>query len=102
MTEKPVPELITSVLRRYFQVEVFTSDWQESLKRELNNPKFPDRASQFREQLAEAILHRTITPKQYEELTDEEFDTPEALEEWLRELWRDFYGDEPISARCGD
>ena len=101
MTTKPVPELLAHVLKTYCNVNYFTSDWHERVKRMLNNPNFPDKAAQFRKELAEAIVHHTITPKQYEELTDEEFDTPEDLEKWLREVWRDFYADESISLTHG-
>lgn len=98
MTVSSVPELFASVARRHFHVEVMGSNWQENLRRELDHPGHPERSAQFRQQFAQAILNRTITPAQYEGLTGEEFDTPEDLEAGLRELWRGFYGDEPVKS----
>lgn len=99
MTTQPVPELLAHVLKTYCNINYSTDDWYVSVKRMLNHPDFPGKAAEFRNQLAEAILHSTITPKQFEKLTDEEFDTPEELEERLRELWCELYADEPVSVR---
>jgi hypothetical protein len=97
VSEQAIPELLASVFRRYFQVEAFGGDWQETLRRELHYPDAPGRSEMFRQQLAEAILHHTVSPTQYEQLTEEEFDTPEDLEAWLREVWQHLYGDEPVT-----
>ncbi|WP_218081685.1 hypothetical protein [Anthocerotibacter panamensis] len=97
MSENTVPELLAHILETYCNINYLRDDWSESVKRVLNNPTFPEKAIQFRKQLVDAILLRTITPNQYEKLTDEDFDTPEELEERLRELWKDLYGDEPVS-----
>jgi hypothetical protein len=94
---KPLPELLANTIEAYLNVNDFSTNWLENLQRFLNNPNFPERAAQFRQQLAEAILKRTITPNQYEALTDEDFDTPEDLEHWLRELWHDLYDDLPVT-----
>jgi hypothetical protein len=51
----------------------------------------------FRHQLAEAISNRTLTPAQYEQMTDEELESDEEVAERLRELWHDLYGDEPVT-----
>lgn len=91
-----VPEPLAHVLETYCHVEYFTDDWSR-VKNYLNHPSgVPDRASLFRQQLAEAILHHTITSAQYEKLTGEDFDTPEALEKQLREIWRYMYEGEPV------
>jgi len=92
---KTVPILFADTLRRHFNVNAFTKDWIEDLKRELSNTH---RDVQFRSELADAILKDTITPAQYEHLTDEDFDTQEDLNKWLRSVWQDLYGDLPISS----
>lgn len=91
------PDLLESALERYCHVESLGSDWQECLKRELAHPRFPHRPKEFRHQLAYAILNKTISPSQYEGLTDLELETDEEVVQELKELWADLYGDEPIS-----
>ncbi|WP_218082354.1 hypothetical protein [Anthocerotibacter panamensis] len=97
--QKPLPELFLDVIERHFHMEVMGSNWQDDLRRELNNSNFPNRAEQFQKQFAEAILYQTITPEQYSELTEQEFETPEDLEAELRELWHAFYGDKPVAVK---
>jgi hypothetical protein len=90
-------ELI-SVLRRYCNVNVSFSDWPKLLIEELNHPNHPDRAKQFQQQLAYAILNGTISPAEYERLTEEDLETSEEVEERLRELWKDLYGNLDVRA----
>ncbi len=97
MRKPPSPNYLGSVLRRYCHVGVYgDGDWRAALDRELYHPAFPDRTRQFKAELAEAILRGTITTAEYETLTGEEFDSQDELSQWLREFWRDLYGDEPI------
>jgi hypothetical protein len=49
-----------------------------------------------REQLSDAILNSSITPEEYEAITDDCYDTQEELTEWLLELWEKIFG-EPFS-----
>jgi hypothetical protein len=97
MKDEAIPELLTSVLRRHFNVNGFERDWVETLHSELNWSGEPERAQLFRQQLATAILHNTITPEQYEELTEEDFDTQAELKQWLRDVWKKLYGNEDIT-----
>jgi hypothetical protein len=89
------PDLLESALERYCHIES-SGDWQECLKRELSHPKFPHRHKEFRHQLAYAILNRTISPTQYEKLTELELETEEEVIQELTELWMHMYGDEPV------
>lgn len=50
---------------------------------------FPYDADLFKKQLRDAIDKKSITTKQYEQLTDEDFDSEEDLLAWLEELWQD-------------
>lgn len=95
MQTKIALEPLADMLHRYFNVNSFNSRWPDNLKIELS--KNPQKAEQFRRQLADAILHDTITPEQYEQLTDEDFDTQEELSKWLASIWHKLYGDQPLS-----
>jgi hypothetical protein len=54
-------------------------------------------AALFKTQLAEAILNHTLTPEAYKKVTsDNEYNTQDELEDWLREMWEEIYGNEPI------
>jgi hypothetical protein len=90
----PVPALLADILERYCNVNAFPEHWPQNLKIELSNN--PLKEEQFRHELADAIMHDTITPDQYEKLTDEEFDTQQELNVWLRSLWQTLYDDQPL------
>jgi hypothetical protein len=96
MTNKLEPDLLERVLGRYCHIEVGMPDWREQLQRMLRAPAFPNREREFRQQLAYSILNHTITPAQYEKLTDLELETQEEVEQELRQLWSELYGDEPL------
>jgi hypothetical protein len=93
----PVPDPLASVLERHLNVNGFVADWPQALMRELLGHKNPRQEEMFRHQLASAILSKSITPKQYEALTGEDFDTRDDLDAWLRELWKTLYGERPVS-----
>lgn len=98
MLERVNSDPLPYVLENYCNVNALSDDWAERVMRLLKHSSgLPNRECRFKQQLAEAILNRTITPAEYERLTDEDFDTPEDLETRLRELWFDVYGDEPVS-----
>lgn len=97
MTWPSVPEPLAHLMERQLNVNAFRKDWPELFKAELAGLTDPTAAAAFRNQLAEAILHNRMTPEQYEKLTGEDFDTPEDLNAWLRELWKLLYGEQPIT-----
>jgi hypothetical protein len=94
MNDEWIPELLASVLCRHFNVNGITVDWVERLHCELNWAGSPERASLFRLQLEEAIQYNTITPKKYEQLTEEDFDSQADLNVWLHKTWKALYGNE--------
>ncbi len=92
--DKSVPEPLADALRSYCNVDAL-----DAIPRLGDFLRRKDRAREaalVRSQLAEAILRRTLSPEQYEELTGHDFDSPDELDRWLRQLWRDLFGDEPI------
>jgi hypothetical protein len=48
---------------------------------------FPYNVEEFKSQLREAIDDRLISLEEYEELTEEDFDSQEDLQAWLEEFW---------------
>lgn len=84
--------LVEDILHRYANVNAFTSDWIDVLKKELNNPKYPEKLSLFKKEFAEAILTEAITPERYEQITGEDFDTQEDLNVWLEKIWKNIFG----------
>jgi hypothetical protein len=91
-----VPNPLASILQRYCNVKAFGAQWPKLLMIELINHKDPQHEKLFRNQIAFAILHSTISPEQYEALTGQDFDTQKDLNEWLRELWKELYGDRSV------
>ncbi len=91
-----LPETLTHVLKYYCDVDSFDTETPGLIRRYLNHERFPGRNEQFKCELTEAILNHTISPEQYERLTNVDYDTPEEVEAWLRLLWQYIYGDEPI------
>lgn len=70
-----------------------------SLKESLHHPNFPNREKEFKQELATAILSNTISVKEFEELTDIDFETQEEVTEFLKtEIWQPLYGDESIAS----
>jgi hypothetical protein len=96
-----VPEPLASILRTHFNVNAFTSDWPASLQRELNRPESREREQAFRHQLARAIVHRSISVEDYEELRGEDFDTVDELQQWLATVWKRLYGSADSCSEIG-
>ncbi len=96
MSEQPVPNVLAEFLNLYCDVNAM--DMVYVLRDNLAQKKIPEeKANLFRQQLAEAINYQTVTPKQYKELTgDNEYNTTEELETWLKELWQELFGDRRI------
>lgn len=93
------PDPLADFLKSYCNVNAVSVD---SLVRDLQNSIRPEVASEFRKQLAAAIKNQSMSPEQYETLTGEDFDSQEALIEWLEELWTHLYGDKPIEYDIGN
>ena len=99
MTERikrtKVPEPLASILVAYFNVDGYGANWLSSLQRVLgrSDPKSREREQQFRRQLADAVLRRSLTKEDYEILTDEDFDTQDDLQRRLEDVWKELYGD---------
>lgn len=95
-TNELLPELLTSVFSRYFGANYFTDDFNV-LRKELGNPNHPNRASDFKHQLAKAINYNLITPEILNNLTKIDYETQEEVDDFLiNEIWKPLYGDEPI------
>lgn len=101
MNKHTVPELLANVLETYCHTET-GSDSVIRMRDFLNHPRFPGRNEQFKQELAESILYHTISPKEYERLTDAAYDEQESIDRELRELWQHLYGDEPVMLRTSD
>ncbi|CCN72614.1 hypothetical protein VIBNISFn118_630004 [Vibrio nigripulchritudo SFn118] len=79
-----IKEPLRTVLRKYCHIECYDA---ELIKRAVNSGKgFPYEIELFKLQLREAIDQSSICPVEYEQLTDEDFDSVEELNEWLEEL----------------
>src|SRR5215470_16241988 len=89
----PVPEPLRTVLVNTFNVNRFWTRWEEGVHSYVT--RLPDKGSQFRQQLADAIVKKTISPDEYQNLTeDRNHTTNDAVADWLRELWHKLYGEE--------
>ncbi len=89
----PVPEPLKKILESYCHVNATNiellaehckkTDWSYS------EPEL------FKNQLKEVILNRSISVREYDEMTKEEFDSEDELYEWLLEVWNLVVG-EPL------
>jgi hypothetical protein len=69
----------------------------DGLRRFLEHPEFPDRAREFKAELADAILNHRISPKEFEDLTAMDQDSQEDVDDFLtKELWATLYPNEPV------
>ncbi len=84
-----VPDPLGHFLKTYCNVDDCLLN---ELSEYVSKTEASERTQLFRTQLAEAIAKNTITPEQYEALTYEDFDSQEALNKWLKELWLEIYG----------
>lgn len=88
MNKNDIPNPLADLLKSYCNVNaVSISDLTQDLRTSIN----PEIAKKFRQQLADAISEKTISPEQYESLTGEDFDTQEDLNLWLQELWNELF-----------
>ena len=80
-----IKETLKTVLRKYCQVECYDP---KLLRDAISSGQgFPYDIDLFKSQLREAIDLQLISPEEYEELTEEDFDSQEDLQVWLEELW---------------
>lgn len=80
-----INEPLKTILRKYCQVECYDPKLlRDAIK---TGRGFPYDVELFKAQLREAIDLKLISPAEYEELTDEDFDSQEELQSWLEELW---------------
>ena len=80
-----IKEPLKTVLRKYCQVECYDP---QLLREAISTGQgFPYDADLFKAQLREAIDMKLISPEEYEELTEEDFDSQSDLQAWLEELW---------------
>ncbi len=87
--------LLERILENRFYAEA-VEDY-DSLKNFLTHPKFPNRAIEFKRELADAILNHKITPELYENLTNHELENQQEVDEFLKnEIWQPLYGNEPV------
>lgn len=93
-----VPEELSRVLRTYCNIEVDDVPALSAfVTRARRNPTPENRwVELFRDQLAAAIINKSISPKQYEKLTDDEYETYEEVQNKLREIWHEVFSNEPI------
>lgn len=84
-----IKEPLRTILRKYCHVECY----DPRLIREaiITGKGFPYDAALFKAQLREAIDNRLISTAEYEELTEEDFDSQEDLQLWLEQ----FFGELP-------
>jgi hypothetical protein len=87
--------ILERILETRFNVDV-AADY-ESLKRFLRHPNFSEREKEFRQELADAILNKTLSPEKVTDLTDADYETQEEVDELLiKEIWQPLYGNEPV------
>ena len=75
---------LNHVLRNYCNVNGRGREWIEDIRYFLKRD--PQREAQFKAELDAAVEHGALSAAEYEELTDEDFDTQEDLVTWLKEL----------------
>ena len=88
MSGNDIPDPLADLLKSYCNINaVSISDLTHDLHNSINS----EIVKEFRQQLADAINKKTISLKQYEELTGKDFDTQEELNLWLQELWNELF-----------
>lgn len=80
-----IAEPLRSILRDYYHVEVYDPD---ILRMDIGHGEsYPYDSDLIKSQLREAIDLNLISLTEYEELTDEDFDSLEDLHKWLEEIY---------------
>lgn len=79
-----IKEPLRTILKKYYQVESYDPDLIRNVI--ISKKGFPCDVELFKTQLREAIDNNLISPEEYEELTDEDFDSQEELQLWLEDI----------------
>lgn len=80
-----IKEPLKKILRKYCHVECYDP---QLIREAISTGKgFPYDVQLFKAQLREAIDNNLISTADYEELTEEDFDSQEELQAWLEEFW---------------
>lgn len=93
MSEVEIPRPLLTIMETHLNVNAFAL---EDLKEYLQRPKARQERTVFKEQFGDAIRSRALTLEVYERITGEDFDTQEALDAWLQELWDTLFPGEPL------
>lgn len=89
-----VPNPLAEYLETYCNVNAM--EMVDMLREDLQTGAIQQEdAEAFQQQLAVAIVEERLTPTQYKRLTgDNEYNTMDELNVWLRELWTELFGEE--------
>ena len=89
-----VPDPLAEYLKTYCNVNAM--EMVAMLREDLQTGAIKQEdAEMFQQQLAIAIVKERMTPTQYQQLTgDNEYNTIDELNVWLRELWVVLYGEQ--------
>lgn len=80
-----INEPLKTILRKYCHVECYDP---HLIREAISTGKgFPYDVQLFKAQLREAIDNKLISTADYEELTEEDFDSQDELQAWLEEFW---------------
>ena len=83
------------ILKTHFK-QGLGPNW-DGMKQYLNHPEFPNRARTFKRELADAILNHSISPDEFEKITDVDQDSQEDVDNFLTtEIWDPLYENEPV------
>lgn len=95
MTDKmaEVPDFLRLMIELNLDVNAVDVD---NLIEFVNDPDQEDDVLRFKQEFAEAFRKGALTQDVYRELTGGGFDSQEALDAWLEELWETLFPDEPL------
>jgi hypothetical protein len=98
MTTFDIPNPLGETLARFFNVNALAPDAAARALRVLEDGGTAN-VTVFRQQLAEAITARSITPATYEALTSSGAETLDEVVDELAEIWTDMFPDQPLPRR---
>ncbi|RJF98073.1 hypothetical protein [Noviherbaspirillum saxi] len=80
----------------YWHCEARDKDTGLMLLNDLRKARHPINEEEFIQFLTDAILNKSISIMEYEQLTSLDFESDDEVAEDLRDLWWMLYGDRPI------
>ncbi|RJF98072.1 hypothetical protein D3871_05755 [Noviherbaspirillum saxi] len=83
-------------IANYWHFEIKARDTGTMLLNDLRNPLHPINEEEFIQFLADAILNKSFSITEYEQLTSLDFENEAEVADDLRDLWQMMYGDRPI------